>query len=449
MRNNISLLAGSKKSSNAILRKKNALAAAALLAALGLVFLWTGLKATTKGTPVEPQFPSKQTYEESAQAGQEELDSGFLNDLTGFSFVSASLVLSSLDETKNALYSPASLYMALAAAAQGAQGQTRKELLQAMQIRDPQLMDEQTGKLFRRLYVDNEIGRLTLSTSLWLGKDGKYKSDFLQSAANTCYAHIMVADFASEETANTMAQWAAENTGDKLDSEPLNIATHPLQCLTLLSAVSFCDEWWDEFDAKKTVRGEFTLSDGVLSVCEYMNAAYVSHPFVDGEGYLTSALRFKNGQSMVFVLSDAGVLPYEILSDPTILEKAVNAISSETVQTGEVIFKIPKFAFRSSLNLVDSLKVLGVKEAFYGGKANFASISDAKPLFLSDVAQSAAISIDEKGCQANACTQIAIAGAALRERRVEMTLDRPFLFAITGKAGGVPLFVGIVNNPAA
>ena len=42
----------------------------------------------------------------------------------------------------------------------------------------------------------------------------------------------------------------------------------------------------------------------------------------------------------------------------------------------------------------------------------------------------------------------AAAGAAAPpDDTVEFTVDRPFVFAITGPAG-LPLFVGVVNNPA-
>lgn len=47
-----------------------------------------------------------------------------------------------------------------------------------------------------------------------------------------------------------------------------------------------------------------------------------------------------------------------------------------------------------------------------------------------------------------AYTVMVACGAALPpDERVEFTLDRPFLFAVTGESGEI-LFAGIVNTPA-
>ena len=60
----------------------------------------------------------------------------------------------------------------------------------------------------------------------------------------------------------------------------------------------------------------------------------------------------------------------------------------------------------------------------------------------------ARVKIDEEGCEAAAFTAImANATSAMPEDLpvVEMDLNRPFAFAITG-ADGLPLFVGAVNT---
>ena len=81
-------------------------------------------------------------------------------------------------------------------------------------------------------------------------------------------------------------------------------------------------------------------------------------------------------------------------------------------------------------------------------KADFTPLSDTKPLFISGVSQKANISIDEKGVEATAYTDIRYAGAAPPNGRAEMILNRPFIFILTG-SDNIPLFVGIINNPNA
>ena len=60
----------------------------------------------------------------------------------------------------------------------------------------------------------------------------------------------------------------------------------------------------------------------------------------------------------------------------------------------------------------------------------------------------ARVTLDEEGCEAAAFTAIAVAETALPPQdlpTVEMNLNRPFAFLITG-ADGLPLFLGAVNT---
>ena len=97
----------------------------------------------------------------------------------------------------------------------------------------------------------------------------------------------------------------------------------------------------------------------------------------------------------------------------------------------------------------DALRALGVTDVFDAGKADFSPLTDkADAIFLSHAKHSARVTIDEEGVVAAAYTVMVACGAALPpDERVEFTLDRPFLFAVTGESGEI-LFAGIVNTPA-
>ena len=89
-------------------------------------------------------------------------------------------------------------------------------------------------------------------------------------------------------------------------------------------------------------------------------------------------------------------------------------------------------------------------DVFDAGKADFSPLTDDKAdaIFLSQAKHSARVTIDEEGVVAAAYTVMVACGAALPpDERVEFTLDRPFLFAVTGESGEI-LFAGIVNTPA-
>jgi len=95
------------------------------------------------------------------------------------------------------------------------------------------------------------------------------------------------------------------------------------------------------------------------------------------------------------------------------------------------------------------MQILGIKKAFVPAEADFTNITAAEPLYVSKVQQNICISIDEKGCEAAAYSKIDFPRSGPRCDTIKIKLDRPFIFAISGGAGDAPLFIGVVNNPAA
>lgn len=111
---------------------------------------------------------------------------------------------------------------------------------------------------------------------------------------------------------------------------------------------------------------------------------------------------------------------------------------------------VPKFDVSADTDLSGALRALGVTDVFDAGKADFSPLTDkADSIFLSQAKHSARVTLDEEGVVAAAYTVMVACGARLArpDERVEFTLDRPFLFAVTGESGEI-LFAGIVNTPA-
>ena len=93
---------------------------------------------------------------------------------------------------------------------------------------------------------------------------------------------------------------------------------------------------------------------------------------------------------------------------------------------------------------IASAKRLGVTDVFEAGTADFSPVSGSE-LFLSKIQHSARVAIDEQGVVAAAFTIEMLSGAGMPLDEIDFTLDRPFIFAITGETGDL-LFIGIVNS---
>jgi serpin B len=96
-----------------------------------------------------------------------------------------------------------------------------------------------------------------------------------------------------------------------------------------------------------------------------------------------------------------------------------------------------------------ALAALGMPLAFTS-RADFTGITTAQPVHISDVVHQAYVDVAEQGTEAAAATAVVIRAAArvmMPDQPVELIVDRPFLFAITELASGLPLFLGRVTDP--
>lgn len=361
----------------------------------------------------------------------------FTESINDFSFKTASKILT--DQDKNTLYSPISLYYALAIATQGANGETEKELLKLLEIDNKETLSKQLGNLYRVLYTDNEISKLKIANSVWLDKSLNYNQKYIDAIKKDYYASLFSADFSDKSaTTKEIKKWISENTNKTLDFDS-DIDDN--QLMIILNTIYFYDEWTQQFDKNDTKQDTFNLSDGKKVKCDFMNRTEGNGSFYIGDGYISSSLELKNGSSMVFVLPDENSNLKDLLSKPENLKKM---FTQQDNKIGEVVWKIPKFSYGDSIELKEILKSLNVEKAF-GNGADFSGISD-EDLFISDVKQDSHIAIDENGVEASAYTEIAMCKLALVNERVEMNLDRPFIYGIVSPQGNL-LFVGVCNNP--
>jgi serpin B len=400
-------------------------------------------KADVSNAAVSPVYPKSVAFGDYdgwfSVRKENKLEDSFSNSLKDFSNKSTSLILK--NQTKNITYAPISLYMALSLASSGAAGDTQKEILSALSAggKNNDFISEQNRKLFRLLYTNNDIGKVNLANSLWLDKGNNFKKNFLDNAAKNFYASIYNIDSKDQNSSKLMSDWISKNTNGILAPK---ISLNKDQIMSIINTIYFKDQWADKFDEKATKKDTFYLKNGEVVKCDFMNTTYVTHSFIKGDGFTSSALSLKNNDSMIFILPDKGISVDSLLESP---ERVAKLFDEKDVKNGKVIFQIPKFSYGSSLSLKETLNSLGIKKAFEK-TADFSGITEGTA-FISDVKQETHIAVEEKGVEAAAFTQIDYSGSAPpKDEKAEMILNRPFIFAITGSTGDI-LFVGVVYNP--
>ncbi len=214
--------------------------------------------------------------------------------------------------------------------------------------------------------------------------------------------------------------------------------------LVLTNALYFYGSWDQAFNRDDTADAPFHTYAGTDVTVPTMNGELVLSHGV-GDGYEIVDLPY-DGQKvrMTVVLPDAGRFD-EIRDGMTNawLETARGSMVPGTA----VALALPKFSFTwGTQSFADTLKAMGMVDAFTDGLADFSGMDGMKELFIQDVLHQAFVGVDEDGTEAAAATAV-IVGYNSAPDSIEVTVDRPFVFFITDDTGAM-LFAGQVTDPS-
>lgn len=376
-------------------------------------------------------------------------DDDYMASLGGFSRTVLTRALGEAEED-NLVYSPANVYMALALLTELTDGSTRQQLLDALGVEDVALLREQTYRLWRQLYYDDEERVTYLANSLWLDWAVDARQDTLDLLADNYFASTYQGEMGSRAMDRALRDWANEQTGGLLRDHVEGLSTEPADVLALLSTVYFRARWYTEFDPAQTRVQDFHNADGTVTNMDFMHQTS-DQTYLWSERFTAITLTLGGYVGMTLILPDEGVTPQELLSDEDalalLLERWGVDGSRWEGQTAcaEVALSMPKFDVSSELDLGGQLRDLGIIEVFAPG-ADFAPLSGTVQPRLTSARHAARVMVDEEGCTATAVVELLSAGMPPQpQQRVDFVLDCPFLFSITG-AEGMPLFVGVVNR---
>ena len=80
--------------------------------------------------------------------------------------------------------------------------------------------------------------------------------------------------------------------------------------------------------------------------------------------------------------------------------------------------------------------------------ADFSGMTTADKLLIDAVVHQADIDVDEQGTEASAATAVMMRAASLPIDIVDLTVDRPFLFALRDLETGAVVFLGRITDPS-
>ena len=341
---------------------------------------------------------------------------------------------------ENTVYSPISLYVALGMLTELTDGETKQQVMDLLGAADAGALRQQIKKLWVSVYQDGDAV-CRLANAAFLRENADVKQSAADTLAQWYYASSYRVPMGTEEADRAIASWLNQQTGGLLAEETGNIHTEEENLLRLYNTIYYKAGWLNAFESGQTGTDTFTAADGSKQQVDFMHRTGEG-TYRKGEGYTAAPKSLKYGR-MVFVLPEEGVTPESLLQRQGFLSEL-----AEGYEGARVIWSVPKFDVKSSVDLADALKALGVADAFEADKADFTPLTD-NIAYVSSVMQAARVKIDEEGVEAAAYTEIVAKsdGAPEPSPVVEMNLNRPFAFVIFD-GNDVPLFVGTVQTMA-
>ena len=339
-------------------------------------------------------------------------------------------------EGKNAAFSPVSLWAALAMLAPCAQGDSQSQLLSALGVAGQRELTDQVSRLWKGLYTNDGVSSLILSNSVWLNdsQQGEYVQATLDTLGRDYFAGVYTTPMGTAGADQAITDWIAKETNGLIGGDGPVVETAPDTLLLLASSLYYKAAWILPFDASQT-----QAASGETVSVDFMHTSQ-DCSFLLRENYQAAALETQLGE-MFFVLPEEGTAPEELLSDTSFLSSLSSGAAD--VQYGTVEWSVPKFDLSADLDLMSTLKALGITDLLNPEQADLSGLTSMET-FLTQAEQMSRVSVDEEGVEAAAVTIIADGKGGAPDETCVMNLNRPFLFVL--RSQGVPLFVGVVNE---
>lgn len=367
---------------------------------------------------------------------------------------------------KNIFLSPYSIATAFSMLANGAEGETKQEIMDLLKIRDLEKWNAYI-KEYTGLYEKEETKLLT-ANSVWVSNrfvlSPRAEQEFFAPLSAYYHGKQEQQDLSTDTAREKINNWVSENTDGMINPFLKNNLDLSVQML-LANAVYFKGDWALEFkkeDTKKLVFVGASKETKVDMMCMYgENFKYIEKNGIRGVElpYLGN-----NFAMDIIIPAEKETCIEEPDSDEnkdkmtnTNIREHFGSLSQkekdeifdafDKAETEKIFtLKIPKFTMEyEAEKLEDSLKELGLSTAL-SKNGNFDKI--ATGIYVDKILHKAKIEVDEKGTKASAVTGIMMKNdaAVLDGEEINFIVLQPFIYVIRDIQTGTILFMGDMQD---
>lgn len=335
--------------------------------------------------------------------------------------------------------SPMSVSYLMGMLANGADGQTRQEIMKAIGCEKVSLRDLNEFYQMLITHANHFDKATTINIADYIALNCHYqlKDGFASTMQNYYKAGIESLDFSKASTLKRINRWCSDHTDGMIPKIIEQVDADAVSYI--MNAIYFNGTWTDKFDTRQTKLENFQGYTRDIKKTQMMhrNGKY---QYMDNADFAAVNLPYGNGSySMTVILPNRGKSIDEVMAG--LDAKKVGELR-KSMDECVVDLKLPRFTISQETSLNDIISKLGAPTMFTSG-ADFSNFASGN-LSISKMLQKAKIEVSEEGTKASAVTMAMVAMAALRPepRKVEFHANRPFIYMITEHSTGAILFMG-------
>ena len=350
---------------------------------------------------------------------------------------------------KNIIISPVSLGLALAMTYNGTGTTTRDAIGKTLQV-DGLPIDQVNSEyqaLSRDIRRADRQVEVDIANSLWLKQGCSFGPQFLNVCRQSNDAEASTVDFKAPDAAPTINAWASKHTGGHIPEmvSPAYLRDKDPVAL-LMSAAYFSGKWTTPFTQGMTKPVSFTLANGSSRDVPMMpqRGEYL---YLETADLQAISLPYESGRLSFYVFLPKAPSNLKALCAALTADQWQKCLAQLAPHPG--LLNLPRFLVQGELPLDDTLRRLGMTDAFAEGRADFTPMSPAGGIWLDGVRQRTYLHVYEKGTEAAAIAVMPPVGGMIMPEpdQFSMIVDHPFLCAICDNATGAVLFMGAISEP--
>ena len=354
------------------------------------------------------------------------------NGLANFSF---ELFKNAYTSDKNNLLSPTSAIYTIAMLANGADGNTKDQLINTICGTDLNRLNEFMCE-YRTLFGTGNGYNTHIDNSIWYDGSVTVDKNFLQTNYDYYGIEAYKTIFSSQEALDSINGWVSDKTNGLIDKFADKIEKDVE--MAIANTLYFEANWYGKLYSKENK--SFTLENGEQKTVTQMYGqcnTYVSNDNCTGFIY-----KYEDKYSFVTLLPNEDITVADLIN-------SLNYTSFDELlsnkKNGITKFSFPKFQTDDEIELTTPLQKMGITDIFCGERANFSkmAMSQNGNLYTKSIKQVTNISVHEEGTLAAAAT---IAWEGPDSLDYDVTIDRPFVYIIIDNTTNLPLFIGTVES---